>query len=511
MVINELHWSTHATYPVLAALQLFPLLVAAVIGMAGERKWSKPLGILAAGVELLLAVDLYRGFDHQQSAMQFAEQFALFGPVAYHAAADGVTVLFVLLAALTGLLVVLYGPVRGLNPHSRFLTVVFAVQAALMSLLVSVDLFWFTLMSVVQLGLIGYLEWRWATSPEADMALTRFLQFMGTGIVLLLAGTIMLGWNYADTHAGQWSFDLMSLYGTPVDSAIQSLVFFLLFYGLAIRTPLFPLHGWMPLMIEHGSVAVAPIFLLGVKVGVYGMLRFLLPLLPEAVGQWYPYVVAFAMAGIFYAALLAMLQVNMRRLLAFAVVSHTSILVIGMFSINHLAFQGSVLLSVNFGLAITGLFFMAGLVYKRTRTLLLPRLGGLFDHIPFIGVTFLLAGLSIVGMPGTPGFDAAHLILEAAMHRFGALVTIAAALGNVIAAGFLLWAFQRAFLSPLPEGERARAITPASGMELLIAGTLVLVLVIAGFYSEPWLALIEHSLEGLDALYGDHVERIMVE
>ena len=268
---------------------------------------------------------------------------------------------------------------------------------------------------------------------------------------------------------------------------------------MAVRIPIFPLHGWLPKVAEHGSVAVAPVFLIGLKTGIFGMIRFVLPLLPEAVMQWHLYVIAFAVAGVFYAALLALTQVNLRRLLAFAVISHSGILIIGIFSLSHAAFQGAIILSVNFGLAAAGLWFMTGMVFRRTRTPLLGQLGGLFEAIPLIGITFFLAGVSIVGMPGTPGFDAAHLILEASMHRYGALVTIAAALGNVVAAGFLLWAFQRAFLAPKPEG--MREIEPVNRAEILLATILMLCLLGAGFYSEPWLELIDMSLINLSELY----------
>ena len=307
---------------------------------------------------------------------------------------------------------------------------------------------------------------------------------MGTGLALLLAGTLLLGWNHAAANAGHWSFDLTELAAVPVAPALSSLTFFLLFYGLAIRTPLFPLHGWLPMVAEHGNVAVAPVFLLGLKVGIYGLVRFVFPLLPEAVDRWSAYVVAFAAAGIFYAALLALMQTNLRRLLAYAVVSHTSVLIIGLFSLGTGAFQGAVMLSANFGLAIAGLLFMTGCVYGRTRTTALDKLGGLFDRLPMIGIAFFVAGLSIVGMPGTPGFDAVHLMLEAAIERFGALVTIAAALGNVAAAAFLLWAFQRAFLGPA-RLEATAKIPPATWPERVIAGVVILVLLGAGSIPSP--------------------------
>ena len=143
---------------------------------------------------------------------------------------------------------------------------------------------------------------------------------------------------------------------------------------------------------------------------------------------------------------------------------------------------------------------MTGLIHKRTDNTLLPRLGGLFDRLPLIGITFLIATLAIIGMPGTPGFDAVHLVLEDAMHRFGALVTIAAALGNVVAAGFLLWAFQRAFLAPA--GGSKLKVAPTTATERLIAVLLICVLLGSGFYSEPWLALIEQATQRLSAGFG---------
>lgn len=501
MTITEIPWSTQADLPILAILQLIPLAAMITVLLFRSGRAVFQIGLGAAILELIVAIELYRHFDPAQPGLHFAEHLRLFGPLAYHAAVDGMSIIFILLAALLTILMVLYAPVRGLADLPRVMAVIFGVEATVMSLFTTVDLLWFVLLSTVQLILVGYMVWRWATSPEKNMAFTRFLQFMGTGLLLLFIGTIMLGWNHHDVAGGRWTFDLLELAQVKVKPEFASVVFFLLFYGFAVRTPLFPFHGWLPLVAEHGSVSLGPVFLLGLKTGIYAILRFIFPLLHDAVMEWHVYVIAFAVAGIFYAALLAMMQNNLRRLLAFAVVSHTSILVIGLFSLNHLAFQGSVLLSVNFGLAITALLFMAGLVYRRTNTLLLSRLGGLFDRIPLLGIVFFVAGLSIVGMPGTPGFDSAHLVMEAAMERFGALTTIAAALGNVVAAGFLLWAFQRAFLSQQPEGVRYSAIEKASGLEKLVAVVMLLTLLVAGFESEPMMVLVDKSFVGLEALY----------
>ena len=500
----ELYRAAHSGFPVLALLQLIPLLAIGLMIALRDTRFGFVVALVLAITELLVAVDMYYALDMAVSGLQFVERFEVLPPLVYHVGADGLTVLFMLLTALLTLMVVLYSRVRRLDNLAKFLTVIFAIEASLQSLFATQDLLWFTLLSAVELIMVGYVLRGWANAPQEDMAMQRYLQFMGTGLVLLFAGIFLLGWNYAEANAGVWSFELDKLRGETLPASVEVVVFFLLFYGLAIRIPLFPLHGWLPLIAEHGTVAIAGVFLLGLKTGVYGLLRFVFPLVPDAVQKWNEWVVAFAVTGIFYAALLALMQTNLRRLLAFAVVSHTSVLVIGLFTLSELGFQGSVMLSVNFGLATAALLFMTGFIFRRTRTLSLPRLGGLFDHIPVIGIAFLVAGLSIIGMPGTPGFDAAHLLMEASIERFGALVTIAAALGNVAAAGFLLWAFQRAFLTPVTGEVQSKEIEPATGMERVLALSVIVILLGAGFYSEPWLELIESSLDGLNAVYSQH-------
>ena len=500
MSFNELPWSVQIDYPILTFLQLLPLLATALMLLWKERRHLVWIALVAALLELLLALDLYRAYDQALTVLQFAERITLIGPVEYHAAADGLTVLFVLLNALLTLLVAVYARARDLQPLSQLLALVFLVEALLMSLLVSLNLLWFLLMSAGQLLPVSYLIRHWASSPDKDLAYSRFMQFMGVGLALLLAGTLMLGLSHMEA-TGRWSFDLYDLAKTTISPELHSVIFFLLFYGLGLRTPIFPFHGWLPIIAEHGSIAVAPVFLLGLKTGVYGMLRFVFPLLPEAVEQWHGFVVAFALAGVFYAALLALLQVNLRRLFAFAVVSHSSLLVIGLFTLGEHSFQGSIMLAVNFGLAITALVFMIGLIYRRTHTVLLSRLGGLFDVLPLFGIAFLVAGLAIIGMPGTPGFDAVHLVMEDSIHRFGALITIAAALGNVIAAGFLLLAFQRAFLSHQAPAEEQVEIERASPQEKLVSLLVILLLLGGGFYLEPWLKLIDGTAHSLSLLF----------
>lgn len=491
-----------AAWPLLSLLQLVPL-VAGLLLLRIRQRNAMILALSASLLEIALALALYLNFDSTQpaGAMQFAEQVPIWAAFQYHAAVDGMSVLFILLTTLLGFLCVVFILFRRLH-GSSVLAVMMLVQATLVSQLVTVDLLWFNLVSMLEMLLIAYLTKRWPASDDVMPSLVRFLQFMSVGLILLLAGSLLLAWNYA-TLKGIWSFDLAELVTVTVPEEMEGILFFLLFYGLAVRIPLFPFHGWLPDFLRFGNVAIAPIYLLGLKLGVYGLLRFVFPLMPNAVWQWHYVAVAFAMVGVFYAALLALKQQNLRSLLGFAVVSHTSILTIGLFSLDPLALQGSVLLAVNFGLAISGLLLMTGLVWQRTRTTNLHRLGGMFDYIPLVGIAFLIAGLAIVGMPGTPGFNAVHFVLEGAIKTFGAPVTIGAAIGNLIAAGFLLRAFQRAFLTK-PSGNTSHWNTePSQLTEKILAGTVICVIVVVGFYDVPWLALIAEPVGGVGELFNE--------
>lgn len=501
--MQEIAWHTHSSFPVLAVMQLLPLAGLLIARFFGKHSLALSAPVITL-VEMILAIFLYLQFNQESSAFQFAERVDLYGPLDYHVAVDGISVLFLLLTNFLVLIVSLYGPIRGLKPLHRFQRTVLATQACLVAMFVMLNLLWFVVISFIQFILLGYLLWRWATSPNKDTAFKRYLQFMGSGLLLMIIGTLLLGWQYAEAHNHVWSFDLLDLRQSPILPVYQGWIFFLLFYGLAVRIPLFPFHGWLPLAVEHGTVAVAPILLLGVKTGIYGILRFVYPLLPEAVMEWQSFLLVLAVAGILYAALLAMMQDNLRRLLAYAVISHTGLVMIGLLSLNPLAFQGSTLLTINFGLAIAGLFFMTGLIFRRTGTTRLSQLGGLFDHMPVVAIAFLMAGLAIVGMPGTPGFDAAHLVMEGAIESFGALVTIGAALGNVLTAGFLLWAFQRVFLSQAENANISIKTTSTQGIEVLIASAIIAVLLGLGFFSQPWLELIDQSLVPLNDLYATH-------
>ncbi len=492
---GRVHRETVAGFPFLSALLVIPLFGMIAAWRARQARTAFALGVTVAVVELLLALAVLAQFQTHAPGMQFVERFAI--PwLDIHLGIDGVSVLFLPLTALLTLFVMLYA-----QPHRReqagiLVSCVLALEAALIGMFTALNLLQFWLFALLEVIPATWLIARFGTSPGRDRAAWQFLRSMLGGLAMLLAGILLLGWNHAAVIGGAWSFDWFALRETPVPEGRQSLIFILLFAGLAVRLALFPLHAWLPIVAKHGTVATGMVFLVGAKVGIYALLRFVLPLLPVAARQWDGAIVTLGLVGMLYGALLAFIRNDLRRLLAFAVISHTGALVAGLFSLTTPGLKGSLLLSLNLGLAAAGLFIVAGLLYHRLGTTRFHRLGGLFDAAPLLGLTFLVVVLGSIAMPGTPGFESAHLVLEGVFESYGWGVAIVAASGNVLAAGYLLWAYQRIFLARNPRGVTLSPTDLRSG-ELIVAGLLCAVIVGVGLYADPWIETIKEGVENV--------------
>ncbi|HYE35283.1 NADH-quinone oxidoreductase subunit M [Methylocaldum sp.] len=496
-MLDEINWATQAAFPILSTMIFLPLVAMGAAYFAQSQRQAFIIGLVGAGLELALTCYLLIAFDSNTARLQFAEHLTLLPFLHYHLGIDGLSVLFVFVTALLSFLLMLYGEI---TPPRRspglYVASLFGFQAVLTALFLTVDLLQFWLLACLELVPASFILRRWSTASANGPATRLYLQFMLSGLLMLFLGILTLAWNHVRA-SDDWSFALGALLETPASPSVQSAAFVLLFYGLAVRMAQFPFHAWLPQVSQHGTLATIGVFMVGAKVGIYGLLRFVLPLVPDAVQALKPAVVVLALGGMFYGALMALMQLNLRRLLAFAAVSHTGMLVVGVFCLNSEGLAGSLLLSVNFGIAASGLLFSAGLMFRRARSALLPRLGGLFDLMPLLGITFLVSALSTMAMPGTPGFDAAHLLLEGAIEAHDWGITIAVATGNVLAAAFLLWAFQRAFLAQRKEAVLQPQKTRLTVPEATLNGVVCAVLLGVGFYTDPWLKIVNESVSEL--------------
>ncbi len=502
--MGEIYWNQQTGFPLLGFMQVLPLAGGWLLLWLRNRAWAVHLARLTAVVELGLAVALYLNFDAHNPAAQFAEYGDLLGPLSYHVAADGLSVLFVLLVTVLIALLVLAGALRGEADAGLRLMWLLGIEGALVSMFLSVNLLWFILASVVEIGLLGQLLGAWGAGPEPRSVQRKFYQFQYAGLLLCFAGLLMVAWSYGYSTHGAMSFDLMDLKQVPVVRSFRNLAFLLLCLGVAVRVPLFPVHGWLPVVMRQGDIA-APLLLLGANVGLYVLLRFVLVLLPTTALAWRQAVAAVAVVGVFYGLVFVLQQRNLRGLLTFAALSHAALIVLGVFSLDAASLAGTALMTAYAGLAFAVMLLMLGRIYWRARSTDLRAIG-LAERVPVLGVVFMAGGVALIGLPGTPGFDAMHGLLEGAILPLGSLTTIAAAAGNAVAMGFLLWAFRRAFFAApaaLAEAEPARPEVEAMApMEYLLASIACAILLAAGYYMAPWAELVATPMQALSLRFG---------
>jgi len=334
--------------------------------------------------------------------------------------------------------------------------------------------FEFTLIPLFFLiGIWGHEERRYAA--------IKFFIFTLAGSVLTFLGLVAIVlWIYGET--GTMTFSIAglteSLAAHPMSTGMQVLIFVALFAGFAVKVPLFPLHTWLPLAHVQaptaGSVILAGVLL---KIGTYGFVRFSLPMLPDATAVCMPYVLWLSVAGIIYGALVALVQTDMKRLIAYSSVSHLGFCMLGIFALNDLGMQGGVLQMINHGLSTGALFALVGMLYERYHTREIKELSGLARRTPWLAAFMLLMTFSSIGLPGLNGFAGEFLLLIGMFQRAWAevsglwqfqlqVIAVMAVLGVVLGAWYMLYLVQRVFFGPIHEGTRTAADEPIRDLSL---------------------------------------------
>ena len=496
-------WPETAAFPLLSTLTLIPLITLIAIVRSPSARLALRFGFVGAALNVALSMYLLMVFDVGNASIQLVEQVQL-GWFSYCVGVDGANILFIPLTAVLTFLALIYTLITRHVTDKLFIACLLGYETVLIGAFAALNLMQFWLWSVMELVPVVLLTHHAGTGHQRRWVVALFMQYWGSALLMTLAGFLLLAFGLIDAEH-PLTFDWLTLKENNAYLHDEVLIFILLFFGFAIRMPLFPFHGWLPLIAEQGTVASAAIFMVGLKLGIYAVIRFILPLVPGVAEQWAGFALTLSLISIFYGALLALMQINIRRLLAFAVVSHTGMLVIGLFCFNEFGLEGSLLLSSAYGLATAGMLFSVGLIYERTRTAFIPRLGGLFDSNFAIALLFLISALSTMVMPGTPGYDAAHLLIEGVIEEDGWLMAIAILLGNVLAAAFLLRAFQQIFIATAKRVHQPYGTThhPVR-KERIITGVICGLLIVTGFYSTPWLAFIDQEATAIKAQYPIH-------
>lgn len=498
----ELPYIQAVPFPILSALVLLPFFGAFLVSTMNRTRHAYGTALAIAAIELSLTLLVLLQFERHTMALQFVERIPLFLGLSYHLGVDGISVLFLPLTAVLAPLVILHSLVAAKKNPERYLAAILCLEGTLMGGFVSVDLVLFWIFIALELVPGTLLVRGWGTAPGArrNQVALRYAAINLMGILLVLAGTLVLV-----RAAGVHSFSLDALMSASIPAEGQYLAFWLFTLGFAIRIPLFPFHGWFPPVVAEGPVVGVSVFLVGAKIGVYALLRFVLPLLPMAAHRYHE---TFAIVGVLamvYGGLLALVQTNLRQLVAFACLAQAGIVLVGLSTLNVEGLMGALLAATAIGFSSAGLYFVAGFLHVRFGTTTIERTAGagrLSQHAPLLSLTFLLVGLSTIGMPGTSGFEPMHLVVIGALGAHQAIMGVAIGFGSLLGAAYLLRYFQRTFISSNPTASPAnltpvRSIRDLDKTELVIAATMTAIIVGFGLFSHPLLDIVEGSVRGV--------------
>jgi NADH-quinone oxidoreductase subunit M len=490
-------------FSILSWILFLPVIGAAVLWLIDDEDKVRTYALGVALVELVLAVCVLWRFVPDSAAMQYAERVRWIPSlgISYHLAVDGISVLFVGLTAFLTVLVIVYSWDTVRHQVKLYMMCLLALETTTMGVFVSLDLILFFVFWELMLIPSYFLIKLWGGGAERHYAALKYVLYTLFGSVFMLVGIALLNINFhqwAILHRTDqvYSFDLLDLLTVPIPVGQQVLIFWLMFMGFAFKAPVFPFHTWLPDALLEGPIGMA-VVLAGLKLGTFGFMRFSVPLLPDASQSEnvVTVVVALGLAAILYGAVMALIQPDFRRLLAYSSISHLGFIVVGLFALNYQGLQGSLLTMINLGFTTAGLFFIAGFLYSRQQTTQLSAFGGMAKQVPLLATFFLLIGLASIGLPGTNGFVGEFLILLGAFKAkwwFGAM----AVLGVIFGAAYFLWYYERAMFGPVGKSVRD-TISDLQVREIVIATSLSVMILWIGLYPAPFLRMMNGSVHAL--------------
>jgi NADH-quinone oxidoreductase subunit M len=476
---------------VLTALIAWPLIAAAGVLLAPTR-WAKHLAFVASLIEFGLSVPLWWMF-----APEGGVQFMLDAPwiqnwgIHYTVGVDGISLFMVLLTTFLVPLSVL-GSYSYITTRERgFYSLLLVLTSGMVGVFVSLDLFLFYVMWELMLIPMYFIIGVWGGERRLYAAI-KFFIYTFFGSLLMLAAILVL-MHVVGQRTGVYSFAYSTLIAHV--GGLGPLAFWLFgafFLAFAIKVPMFPFHTWLPdAHVEAptaGSVILAGILL---KMGTYGFLRFAVPLFPAV--ALHPgvqqLVVVLALIGIVYGGLVAMVQPDFKKLIAYSSVAHLGFVMLGIWALTLQSVQGALMVMINHGISTGALFFLVGMLYERRHSRLIEAFGGIAKVVPMLAAVLTIVSLSSIGLPATNGFVGEFLVLVGAFRSYP-LATLIAATGVIIAAMYLLPALQRVIYNPLdkPANEKLADLSPR---ELAVLVPLIACIIWIGVYPQPILRRIE--------------------
>ncbi|MDQ3771260.1 MAG: NADH-quinone oxidoreductase subunit M [Actinomycetota bacterium] len=465
----------------LSLMLVWPLLVAGALVPLRSLRIIRRIALIGALVELVASLWVFVSFSSAPTtAFQFSERLPWIDAIgaSFHLGIDGLSAPFLPLTALVTVVAVVQARTTVSHRQKAYLISVLTFSAASTGVFTALDLALFFVFWELMLVPTFVLIKLWGTGTGRSHAATKYVLAMLMGSMTLLAAFVLLSVNHSRAM-GNLSFDYLALLDVEVPGGLGTVVFFLMAFSFTLKAPLFPLHSWLPPALQEGPIGIA-ILLAGLKVGVYGFLRLIMPLTPEPFMGWRWLIALLAVIAILYGGFAALAQPDLRRLVAFASVSHVGLALLGLSSANADGVSGAVFLLANLGLTSTGLLLIAGFLHQRLGSTDLGAFGGLATRTPVLTAFALVFAFAEAALPGTSGFPGEFLALLGAFREFGPPALIALVI-VVLAAGYTLIWLQRAFYGPVTNN-RVDHIIDLGPREAALALAVAAVIVALGLF-----------------------------
>jgi NADH-quinone oxidoreductase subunit M len=452
-------------------------------------------------------------FDPGFSGMQYEVDVSWLPhpAVSYHMGVDGISLFLVLLTTVLTPVVILSSWTAVKDRVREFMVCMLMLETGMLGALLALDMFLFFLFWELMLIPMYLIIGVWG-GERRIYASVKFFIYTALGSVFMLLAILFMYWKSGDPQTGARTFDVLRLYGVTFSPGEQRFLFLAMGLAFAIKVPMFPFHTWLPdAHVEAptaGSVILAAVLL---KMGTYGFLRFAMPLFPDAAWEFMPWVAGIAVVGIIYGAMMALVQKDLKKLVAYSSISHLGLVMLGVCSLGVTGMTGAVYQMLNHGVSTGGLFLMVGVLYERRHTRLIAEYGGLAGVVPRAAAVFLVICLSSIGLPGTNGFVGEFLTLMgsfvAPVFNFaminGRWFVYLAVTGVVLGAVYMLWAYQKVMFGPVTN-DANKGLADLSSRELLVFLPVLFLIFYMGIHTTFFTDRIAPSVTPIAVRMTDH-------
>ena len=484
-------------FPILSSLILLPTIGAFFLLFTRSKKEEnitiKYVALFTSLVNFFLSVYLWILFDPSTSEFQFIENRTwIKGLINYKVGVDGISILFIILTSFITPLCIISVNSSIKKRLSEFLIAILIMESFMIGVFCSLDLVVFYLFFEAGLIPMFLIIGIWGGSRRVYSAFKFFLYTL-LGSVLMLVAIISIYWISGTT-------DVTQLYEIGIDKKYQNLLWLAFFSSFAVKTPMWPVHTWLPdAHVEAptaGSVLLAAILL---KMAGYGFIRFSLGLFPIASETFTPLIYTLSVIAIIFTSLIALMQEDMKKLIAYSSVAHMGFVTLGVFTIQQQGIEGSIIQMISHGLVSAALFLSVGVLYDRMHSRLITTYGGIVTIVPKYSVLLMVFVLASLGLPGTSGFVGEFLILMG-VFKDNFLVAVIASIGVILGAAYILWMYKRVVFGKLVNSD-LKELIDLNKSEIFILSSLALPILFFGFYPEPLINTIEVSISDLIEMY----------